>query len=256
MKNVDKLHAVVVASAERGLHAGPDRRRQPEPDDRPGRQERPGEGRDLRRAGRPDRAASSSSAPLVAAGMPLLLSIVSIILALALTGLIGQIYPMNTFVLNVLTMMGLAVGIDYTLFVISPLPRGARPRPRQDRRHRRHRRHRQPGHLLQRHDGGSGHARHGHRAARHHHQHGPRRHAGRLHDAAHHPHPAAGPARAAGRPRERPARAGASAAWPWTAPPAARACSSASPTASCAARPSGSRWPSSACSCWPRRCSS
>ena len=26
---------------------------------------------------------------------------------------------MNTFVLNVLTMMGLAVGIDYTLFVIS-----------------------------------------------------------------------------------------------------------------------------------------
>ena len=56
---------------------------------------------------------------LVAAGMPLLLSIVSIVLALALTGLIGQVYPMNTFVLNVLTMMGLAVGIDYTLFVIS-----------------------------------------------------------------------------------------------------------------------------------------
>ena len=26
---------------------------------------------------------------------------------------------MNTFVLNILTMMGLAVGIDYTLFVIS-----------------------------------------------------------------------------------------------------------------------------------------
>ncbi len=56
---------------------------------------------------------------LVAAGMPLLLSIVSIVLALALTGLIGQVYPINTFVLNVLTMMGLAVGIDYTLFVVS-----------------------------------------------------------------------------------------------------------------------------------------
>ena len=55
---------------------------------------------------------------LVAAGLPLLLSIVSILLALAITGLIGQIYPMNTFVLNILTMMGLAVGIDYTLFVI------------------------------------------------------------------------------------------------------------------------------------------
>ena len=56
---------------------------------------------------------------VLAACMPLLLSIISIILALALTALIGQVYPMNTFVLNILTMMGLAVGIDYTLFVIS-----------------------------------------------------------------------------------------------------------------------------------------
>ena len=56
---------------------------------------------------------------VVAACMPLLLSVISIILALAITGLIGQVYPMNTFVLNILTMMGLAVGIDYTLFVIS-----------------------------------------------------------------------------------------------------------------------------------------
>jgi RND superfamily putative drug exporter len=56
---------------------------------------------------------------LLAAGMPLVLSAVSIVCALALTGLIGQIYPMSTFVLNILTMMGLAVGIDYTLFVVS-----------------------------------------------------------------------------------------------------------------------------------------
>ena len=56
---------------------------------------------------------------LLAAGLPLILSAVSIVAALALTGLIGQFYPMSTFVLNILTMMGLAVGIDYTLFVIS-----------------------------------------------------------------------------------------------------------------------------------------
>ncbi len=56
---------------------------------------------------------------VLAAFMPLLLSIISILLAVALTGLIGQVYPMNTFVLNILTMMGLAVGIDYTLFIIS-----------------------------------------------------------------------------------------------------------------------------------------
>ena len=56
---------------------------------------------------------------LLAAFMPLMLSVVSIILALALTALLGQLYPMNTFVLNILTTMGLAVGIDYTLFILS-----------------------------------------------------------------------------------------------------------------------------------------
>ena len=56
---------------------------------------------------------------LLAAFMPLVLSVISILLALVLTGLIGQLYPMNTFVLNILTTMGLAVGIDYTLFIIS-----------------------------------------------------------------------------------------------------------------------------------------
>jgi len=56
---------------------------------------------------------------VLAAVMPLVLSIISIVLALVLTGLIGQLYPMNVFVLNILTMMGLAVGIDYTLFIVS-----------------------------------------------------------------------------------------------------------------------------------------
>jgi RND superfamily putative drug exporter len=56
---------------------------------------------------------------VLAAIMPLVLSVISIVLALVLAGLIGQLYPMNTFMLNILTMMGLAVGIDYTLFIIS-----------------------------------------------------------------------------------------------------------------------------------------
>ena len=56
---------------------------------------------------------------VLAAVMPLVISVISIVLALALTGLIGQIYPMNIFMLNILTTMGLAVGIDYTLFFIS-----------------------------------------------------------------------------------------------------------------------------------------
>jgi putative drug exporter of the RND superfamily len=56
---------------------------------------------------------------LLAAFMPLVLSVLSIVLAVALTAAIGQLYPMNTFVLNILTTMGLAVGIDYTLFILS-----------------------------------------------------------------------------------------------------------------------------------------
>ena len=56
---------------------------------------------------------------VLAAFMPLVLSIISIVLALTLTGLIGQVYPMHTFVLNIVTTLGLAVGIDYTLFIIS-----------------------------------------------------------------------------------------------------------------------------------------
>ena len=88
-----------------------------------------------------------------------------------------------------------------------PLPRGARPRPGEDRRHRRHRGHRQPGHPLQRHDRGPRHDRHGHRAHRHHDRHGHGRHARRLHHAAHGAHRAARRHQRAGRPRQRAAGA-------------------------------------------------
>jgi RND superfamily putative drug exporter len=56
---------------------------------------------------------------VLAAFMPLVVSIISIVLALVIAGLIGQLYPMNIFVLNIVTTLGLAVGIDYTLFIIS-----------------------------------------------------------------------------------------------------------------------------------------
>src|SRR5262249_21040680 len=56
---------------------------------------------------------------LVAAGLPLLLAIVSIIVALGLTGLVAQGFTLSVFVVNMLTGMGLALGIDYCLFVVS-----------------------------------------------------------------------------------------------------------------------------------------
>jgi RND superfamily putative drug exporter len=56
---------------------------------------------------------------VVAALVPLILTIFAIVVALALAALIGQISPLSFFVVNMLTFMGLAVGIDYSLFIVS-----------------------------------------------------------------------------------------------------------------------------------------
>ncbi len=54
----------------------------------------------------------------VAAGIPLILAIVSIIVAVGLTVIVGQAMDLSTFVMNMITMIGLAVGIDYSLFIV------------------------------------------------------------------------------------------------------------------------------------------
>jgi RND superfamily putative drug exporter len=56
---------------------------------------------------------------VVAALVPVVLALFSIVVALALAALIGQISPLSFFVVNMLTFMGLAVGIDYSLFIVS-----------------------------------------------------------------------------------------------------------------------------------------
>lgn len=56
---------------------------------------------------------------LVSAGIPLLQAAVSIIVALAITAAWGQLFRFQFFVVNMISMMGLAVGIDYSLFIIS-----------------------------------------------------------------------------------------------------------------------------------------
>jgi RND superfamily putative drug exporter len=56
---------------------------------------------------------------VVAGLIPMLLALVSIVVALALLGLVGQAYPLSVFATNMLTGMGLALGIDYSLFVLS-----------------------------------------------------------------------------------------------------------------------------------------
>ena len=56
---------------------------------------------------------------VVAGLIPVLVSLVSITVALALTGLVGQAFPLSVFATNMLTGMGLALGIDYSLFILS-----------------------------------------------------------------------------------------------------------------------------------------
>ena len=86
---------------------------------------------------------------VVAGLVPLMLAIVSIIVALGLMALVGQQFQLSFFVVNMLTGMGLALGIDYALFVVSRF-REERARGRESRRDRAHRCHREPRGPLQR----------------------------------------------------------------------------------------------------------
>jgi RND superfamily putative drug exporter len=56
---------------------------------------------------------------VVAGLVPLLMAIVSIVVALGLVAILAQPFELSVFVINMLTGMGLALGIDYSLFVIS-----------------------------------------------------------------------------------------------------------------------------------------
>jgi len=55
---------------------------------------------------------------LAAAGVPILLSLFAIGVAMGLTAAIGQVWELSLYVVNMITVIGLAVGIDYALFVV------------------------------------------------------------------------------------------------------------------------------------------
>lgn len=55
---------------------------------------------------------------LVAAGVPVLLAMVSIMISFGLTAVVGRVWELSFFITNMITMIGLAVGIDYALFVV------------------------------------------------------------------------------------------------------------------------------------------
>jgi len=56
---------------------------------------------------------------IAAAILPMVLAIAAIVVALGVATVVGQVIDVPFFVINVMTMMGLAVGIDYSLFIVS-----------------------------------------------------------------------------------------------------------------------------------------
>jgi uncharacterized membrane protein YdfJ with MMPL/SSD domain len=56
---------------------------------------------------------------VVAGLVPVLMAIVAIIVALGLAAVVAEMFSLSVFVVNMLTGMGLALGIDYSLFVVS-----------------------------------------------------------------------------------------------------------------------------------------
>ncbi len=56
---------------------------------------------------------------LVASFIPMGVAILSIIVTVAISTVVGQYTPVSFFIVNMITAMGLALGIDYSLFVLS-----------------------------------------------------------------------------------------------------------------------------------------
>jgi putative drug exporter of the RND superfamily len=55
---------------------------------------------------------------LVAAGVPLIMAVFGILISVGVTMIIGHQFDLSVFVLNMMIMIGLAVGIDYSLFIL------------------------------------------------------------------------------------------------------------------------------------------
>lgn len=56
---------------------------------------------------------------LVAAVLPLVVGVIAITCSLALVHVAGTFHPMSVFVLNIISMIGLGVGIDYSLLMVT-----------------------------------------------------------------------------------------------------------------------------------------
>ena len=55
---------------------------------------------------------------VVTAGIPIIIALIAIIIAVGVSFLVGQAFDLSFFIVNIITIFGLAVGIDYSLFII------------------------------------------------------------------------------------------------------------------------------------------
>ena len=65
---------------------------------------------------------------LFAAGVPLLLALSAVGTAIGLAALVSHVFPVSDTLNSVILLIGMAVGVDYSLFYVRRSPRGARPR--------------------------------------------------------------------------------------------------------------------------------
>jgi len=74
---------------------------------------------------------------LVAAVTPIVIGVLAIVCALGLVHVAGSFYPMSVFVLTIVSMVGLGVGIDYSLLIVTrfreEMNRGRGPREAAER---------------------------------------------------------------------------------------------------------------------------
>ena len=62
------------------------------------------------------------------------MAIISIVVALGVTAVVGQFFELNLFITNMVVAMGLALGIDYSLFIVARLRESAAAAPTRGRR--------------------------------------------------------------------------------------------------------------------------
>ncbi len=55
---------------------------------------------------------------VVAAGVPIILALLGILVSVGMTALLSQVLNIDSITINIISMIGLAVGIDYTLFIV------------------------------------------------------------------------------------------------------------------------------------------